>query len=242
MRGYADHLDHDALRTRGRTPESHPMLVGGFAAGSPVATLLHLQRTAGNAAVNRLLRQYTGQGLAAGRSTPTAGLMLQRCGATSCNCTEEEKAIHQDEGQSRSEAAGVADVSGERLLSTSLAGGLVPVARQEDDTPQEDDDPATSPVSNVAAPDATSQSGQDAPLENESGANSKDNPQEQAGTGDAPNIKDACAAAKQDCLSRLECAPGSKPTLNKDCTCVRSDDGFNCVHQCGCKEPKPAIV
>jgi hypothetical protein len=94
VRGYADHLDHDALRTRGRTPESNPMLAGGFAAGSPVATLLHLQRTAGNAAVNRLLRQYAGQSSAGRRGTSPASLMLQRCGAKACDCSPEEREAH----------------------------------------------------------------------------------------------------------------------------------------------------
>jgi hypothetical protein len=100
VRGYADHLDHDALKTRGHAPESNPMLAGGFAAGSPVATLLHLQRTAGNAAVNRLLRQYAGQSPSGSRGTSPASLMLQRCGAKACDCSPEEREAH-DKGHAQ---------------------------------------------------------------------------------------------------------------------------------------------
>ncbi len=60
-------------------------------AGNPVQMLLMLQRTAGNQAVNQLLRQYK-----AGR-LPSPGPLLpavQRCGGKPCNCSPKEKAAH----------------------------------------------------------------------------------------------------------------------------------------------------
>jgi hypothetical protein len=67
--------------------------VGGMQyalAGTPVQMLLMLQRTAGNQAVNQLLRQYRSS------RQPGAGLMpaVQRCGGKACNCSPQEKAAH----------------------------------------------------------------------------------------------------------------------------------------------------
>lgn len=57
----------------------------------PVQMLLMMQRTAGNRAVNQLLRQYTSS-----RQAPP-GLALpavQRCGGNACNCSPREQAAH----------------------------------------------------------------------------------------------------------------------------------------------------
>jgi hypothetical protein len=62
----------------------------GALAGTPVQMLLMLQRTAGNQAVNQLLRQYRSS------RQPSPGLMptVQRCGGKACNCSPEKKAAH----------------------------------------------------------------------------------------------------------------------------------------------------
>src|ERR1035437_5073892 len=60
-------------------------------AGNPVQMLLMLQRTAGNQAVNQLLRQYK-----SGRQ-PSPSLFMpavQHCGGKACNCSPQEKAAH----------------------------------------------------------------------------------------------------------------------------------------------------
>ncbi len=104
MHGYADHVDREALGAHGRSGEAHPLSARMFATGTPITTLLHLQRTIGNAAVNRLLRQYTSQGQAGGRGMSSAGVMLQRCGAKACDCSSEEREAH-DANQAQEGAA-----------------------------------------------------------------------------------------------------------------------------------------
>lgn len=57
------------------------------APGGDIALLRHLQRSAGNAAVSRLLRSHAG-------ARSFGGAPVQRCGATPCDCPADEQVAH----------------------------------------------------------------------------------------------------------------------------------------------------
>ncbi len=102
--------------------------------GTPVQMLLMLQRTAGNQAVNQLLRQYKSS------RQPAPGLVMpavQRCGGKPCNCSPQEKAAHTQ----------VQAMEDEQAVSAS-ADAPASVQRDADD---EDDGGAADSASESAA-------------------------------------------------------------------------------------------
>ncbi|HEX3991287.1 MAG TPA: hypothetical protein VHX39_08965, partial [Acetobacteraceae bacterium] len=157
-----------------------------LAGGVPVQMLLVLQRTAGNQAVNQLLRQYK----SSRQSPPVLGLpAVQRCGGKPCNCSPQERAAH----------AQVQSMDEEQSLSASIG---VPAAVQRD---ADDDDgggdaaDAAEQAADVAAnaADASSAAGADAAV----GANqdTAEPAQDSTEGGSASNdSEDATAAEPAD--------------------------------------------
>jgi hypothetical protein len=121
-----------------------------LAGGVPVQMLLMLQRTAGNQAVNQLLRQYK----SSRHPASVLGLpAVQRCGGKPCNCSPQEKAAHA-QVQSTDEEQGL----------TASGSAPASVQRDADDDGADDAAQAAEQGADVAAgaASATSESASDA--------------------------------------------------------------------------------
>jgi len=100
--------------------------------GTTAGLLQGLQRTAGNAAVNALLRQYT----------------IQRCGATPCNCSPEERAASASRETSVSPAqedpvVGLIARGDDALLGVPVQRAVM---QRDDDDPPDPPDPWADPA------------------------------------------------------------------------------------------------
>jgi uncharacterized protein DUF922 len=173
---------YDRDQVGGARARKEANTIGRQAIHPTAGLILRLQQTGGNRAVNQLLRQYANR--QAGSMTQMAA-PLQRCGATPCNCSADEKAAHEAVHQESASPVARVHESGENGPGATLGpenglsalavqrayiGGVTHVQRDMDD----DDQTAQTDQSQQSQPADQSQPDQSSPSPNLPATDSSD--------------------------------------------------------------------